>query len=493
MPMNVLLYSGYLKNIPMALEEAADIDGASTWTTYWRVVFPMMKPMHATVAILTALGTWNDVMTPLVIMSGTGQNTLPLAQLNFQTQFGTNYNLAFASYILALIPILIFYIICQKRLFLPYCRCFSRHSPCRQGRRIPSKKPSDSQLRGTAIISILNRLKPYNATYASIARMSGVSSTRIMEIFDTFVRIKRHSLPRVLLIDEFHFSRNSKYKYPAILMNFENNLIIDIVESRTHDIMSDYLFKIDLEERKKVEYICTDMSFIFEPLLKTYFPNSTLLVDHFHVTRLINDQLNHTRKRIMRKYVKNKKSREYRLLKHRYKILLKSKNNIDNETFKYDKIMECHVTENMILETLLSFDDELRQAYNAKEEYLIFDQVSKGEVNNSNKRKELDAVIKKFKHTHVEESISVAVTLEHWKEEILNSFTWINDRRISNGPCEGKNNYVKKILSNANGMSNFQRVRNRILYSQNKYETYTMNEHTDRIKRIGNPRGAYKK
>ena len=116
MPMNVLLYTGYLKNIPLALEEAADIDGASTWKTYWKIVFPMMMPMHATVAILTALGTWNDVMTPLVIMSGTGQNTLPLAQLNFQTQFGTNYNLAFASYILALIPILIFYIICQKQI-----------------------------------------------------------------------------------------------------------------------------------------------------------------------------------------------------------------------------------------------------------------------------------------------------------------------------------------------------------------------------------------
>lgn len=116
MPMNVLLYSGYLKNIPEALEEAANIDGANAWTTYWRIIFTMMKPMHATVAILTALGTWNDVMTPLVIMSGTGQNTLPLAQLNFQSQFGTNYNLAFASYILALIPILIFYIICQKQI-----------------------------------------------------------------------------------------------------------------------------------------------------------------------------------------------------------------------------------------------------------------------------------------------------------------------------------------------------------------------------------------
>lgn len=116
MPMNILLYTGYLKNIPVVLEEAAGIDGANTWRTYWRIIFPMMGPMHATVAVLTALGTWNDVMTPLVIMAGTGENTLPLAQLNFQTQFGTNYNLAFASYILSLIPILIFYIVCQKQI-----------------------------------------------------------------------------------------------------------------------------------------------------------------------------------------------------------------------------------------------------------------------------------------------------------------------------------------------------------------------------------------
>ena len=78
MPMNVLLYSGYLTNIPLALEEAAYVDGASTWTTYWKIIFPIMKPMHATVAVLTALGTWNDVMTPLVVMSGEGgKHTLP--------------------------------------------------------------------------------------------------------------------------------------------------------------------------------------------------------------------------------------------------------------------------------------------------------------------------------------------------------------------------------------------------------------------------------
>lgn len=116
MPMNTLLYTGYLVNIPMALEEASRVDGASTWKTYWKIIFPIMKPMHATVAIITALSVWNDVMMPLIIMGGSGENTLPLAQLNFQSQFGTNYNLAFASYLLALVPIVVFYIICQKRI-----------------------------------------------------------------------------------------------------------------------------------------------------------------------------------------------------------------------------------------------------------------------------------------------------------------------------------------------------------------------------------------
>ncbi|MDE6213532.1 MAG: carbohydrate ABC transporter permease [Lachnospiraceae bacterium] len=116
MPMNIMLYSGYLTNIPMALEEAARVDGASTWRTYWQIIFPIMRPMHATVAVITALAVWNDVMTPLIIMAGSAENTLPLAQLNFQSQFGTNYNLAFASYLLSLIPILIFYLICQKQI-----------------------------------------------------------------------------------------------------------------------------------------------------------------------------------------------------------------------------------------------------------------------------------------------------------------------------------------------------------------------------------------
>ena len=116
MPMNVMLYTGYLRNIPIALEEAARVDGASTWTTFWKVIFPIMKPMHATVAVLTGLAVWNDVMTPLVIMGGSGVYTLPLAQMSFQTAFGTDYPLAFASYLLAMLPMIIFYIFAQKQI-----------------------------------------------------------------------------------------------------------------------------------------------------------------------------------------------------------------------------------------------------------------------------------------------------------------------------------------------------------------------------------------
>ncbi|EOY2598954.1 carbohydrate ABC transporter permease [Enterococcus faecalis] len=116
--LGVLLYVGYLKNITVSLDEAAYMDGANEWQIFWKIIFPLLKPMHATVAILTALASWNDLLLPLVVLSGNGSTkaTLQMAQLIFQSQFGTNYNLAFASYVLALLPMLIFYLFAQKQI-----------------------------------------------------------------------------------------------------------------------------------------------------------------------------------------------------------------------------------------------------------------------------------------------------------------------------------------------------------------------------------------
>lgn len=112
--LNMFLYIGYLKSIPMELEEAAIVDGAGRWTVFWRIIFPLMSPMNATVAILTGLWAWNDFMLPLVMLSDPNQYTLPLVQYAFQSQYSTNYSLAFASYILALLPMMVIYLILQK-------------------------------------------------------------------------------------------------------------------------------------------------------------------------------------------------------------------------------------------------------------------------------------------------------------------------------------------------------------------------------------------
>ncbi|MDZ5712697.1 carbohydrate ABC transporter permease [Jeotgalibacillus haloalkalitolerans] len=111
---NVFLYVGYIKTIPKELEEAAIVDGCTRWGVFWRIIFPMLSPINATVGILTALWAWNDFLLPLVILSDRGDHTLPLVQYVFQSQFATNYNLAFSSYLMALLPMLVLYLFLQK-------------------------------------------------------------------------------------------------------------------------------------------------------------------------------------------------------------------------------------------------------------------------------------------------------------------------------------------------------------------------------------------
>ncbi|MFA9458426.1 carbohydrate ABC transporter permease [Halalkalibacter sp. AB-rgal2] len=111
---NVFLYTGYIKTIPKELEEAAIVDGCSQWGVFWRIIFPILSPINATVAILTALWAWNDFLLPLVILSNRADQTLPLVQYVFQGQFATNYNLSFASYLMALLPMIILYLFLQR-------------------------------------------------------------------------------------------------------------------------------------------------------------------------------------------------------------------------------------------------------------------------------------------------------------------------------------------------------------------------------------------
>ncbi|HEX5729910.1 MAG TPA: carbohydrate ABC transporter permease [Microbacterium sp.] len=114
MSFSVLLFTAFLRSIPLELEESARIDGASTWQAFWQLIFPLLAPMSATVGIFAFLASWNDFMMPSLIISDPSSQTLPVVQQIFQTQFSNNYNVSFASYLMAMAPAIIVYLFTQR-------------------------------------------------------------------------------------------------------------------------------------------------------------------------------------------------------------------------------------------------------------------------------------------------------------------------------------------------------------------------------------------
>jgi raffinose/stachyose/melibiose transport system permease protein len=101
-------------NVPLALEEAGTIDGCSTWQIFWKIVFPMLKPTIATVAIIDAMAFWNDYLLPSLILGRKELYTLPIATQIFYGTFSTDIGLIMAALLLAMLPILILYLFLQR-------------------------------------------------------------------------------------------------------------------------------------------------------------------------------------------------------------------------------------------------------------------------------------------------------------------------------------------------------------------------------------------
>ncbi|MFT3888253.1 MAG: carbohydrate ABC transporter permease [Arachnia sp.] len=111
---NTLLFTTFLRSIPLELEESMRMDGASTWQTFWKLIFPLLSPMAATVGIFAFLGSWNDFMMPSLIISTPELQTIPVVNSIFQTQFSNSYNVSFASYLMAMAPAILVYIFSQR-------------------------------------------------------------------------------------------------------------------------------------------------------------------------------------------------------------------------------------------------------------------------------------------------------------------------------------------------------------------------------------------
>lgn len=110
------IYHGFIKNIPVELEEAAIIDGASRLQIFWRVVFPILKPVTVTVIILDVLWIWNDFLLPSLVLISENQRTIPLSTFTFFGTYTNNYGLAMSALVLAIIPIIVFFLLLQKHI-----------------------------------------------------------------------------------------------------------------------------------------------------------------------------------------------------------------------------------------------------------------------------------------------------------------------------------------------------------------------------------------
>lgn len=112
--MAVIMFHGFIKNIPEELEEAATIDGCNSVQLFFIIIVPMMKTILITVAILNVMWIWNDYLLPSLVINKDGLQTLPLKTYLFFGAFSNRWDLASAGLVMSMLPIIIFYLFCQK-------------------------------------------------------------------------------------------------------------------------------------------------------------------------------------------------------------------------------------------------------------------------------------------------------------------------------------------------------------------------------------------
>jgi raffinose/stachyose/melibiose transport system permease protein len=116
MPFSIFLYVQFLRSMPRDYEEAALIDGCGPVRSYFSVVFPLLRPVTGTVVILNAITVWNDFLTPLLYLSGSGNLTIPVALYGFVGDYVQQWNLVFAGLLISSAPVLIVYFLMQRSI-----------------------------------------------------------------------------------------------------------------------------------------------------------------------------------------------------------------------------------------------------------------------------------------------------------------------------------------------------------------------------------------
>lgn len=114
--MAVFMFQGFIKNIPVELDEAATIDGCTSFQILFKIIFPLLKPIISTVAVLDILAIWNDFLLPYILLQSNSLKTLPLMTYSFFGQYSIDYSLVCSGLIMSILPVIIIYAFLQKQI-----------------------------------------------------------------------------------------------------------------------------------------------------------------------------------------------------------------------------------------------------------------------------------------------------------------------------------------------------------------------------------------
>ncbi|GAK40335.1 carbohydrate ABC transporter permease [Paenibacillus urinalis] len=115
-PMSVFLFHGFVKSVPVEIEEAARVDGSNAYGVFFRIVYPLMRPMYVTIIILNTLWIWNDYLLPSIVLQDAELHTIPIATYAFFGQYTKQWDLALPALVLGITPIILFFLLMQKHI-----------------------------------------------------------------------------------------------------------------------------------------------------------------------------------------------------------------------------------------------------------------------------------------------------------------------------------------------------------------------------------------
>nr|WP_272932742.1 ISL3 family transposase [Virgibacillus halodenitrificans] len=274
-------------------------------------------------------------------------------------------------------------------------------------------------------------------SFTTAAQLTGMSSQRLLRIYDRKEIKTRKVLPRALAIDEFKGDAGGE-RFQTVIADVENKEIVDVLPDRKVDTIKAYLQSCDTSN---VEIVVMDLSKSFKQAIRKALGNPLIIADRFHFMRQVYWALDEVRREVQRDL--EKKDRIY--MKKSKKLLWKSTYKLSEE--EREKVNQ-----------LLQVDPRLEEAYNLKNK---LDQWFK-ESNEKTATQGLEECLMEMKDSNIESFHRVRKTFERWKQEILHSFMY----PFNNGYIEGVNNTIKVAKRMSYGIKNFNRLKKKILWRQ---------------------------